>query len=244
MPPKIKPTMVLLHGAGAGPWIWDRMRSYLHADSIALTYPGRQGKATPETCAEAVAAELSRTASANTSTQTMGDFILVLHSLAGVLAGPLATRLGARLKKVVLLSAIVPSPGQTFAQALGFPARWVLPLLFRLHAKGLKPSPQMIRSELCQDLQPEDAEKVVSQYEAEFPGLYLTPRQSIAIDTPLAYIQLLQDRSISPRLQQNVIRQLSINSTFEVDAGHLAMLSQPERLAGILNSLCEQETAS
>jgi pimeloyl-ACP methyl ester carboxylesterase len=234
-PPKIKPTVVLLHGAGVGPWIWDRTRKHLHADSLALTYPGRQSQATPETCADAIATELSR----NT-----GDFIIVLHSLAGVLAGPLAARLGGRLKKVVLLSAIVPTPEQTFAQVLGFPARLILPLLFRLHSKGLKPSPQMIHSELCQDILPEDAEKVIGHYEAEFPGLYLTPPQPLPVKTPLTFIKLLQDRSISPRVQQKIIQHLAINSTYEIDAGHLAMLSQPERLAGILDALCEQESTS
>lgn len=241
-PPKINPTLVLLHGAGVGPWIWDRTRKHLHAESLALTYPGRQSQATPETCAEAIAAELSRTAGANTNPND--DVIVVLHSLAGVLAGPLATRLGGRLKKVVLLSAIVPAPGQTFAQALGFPARLILPILFRLHSKGLKPSSQMIHSELCHDLLPEDAEKVIGHYEAEFPGLYLTPPQPLPAHIPRTYIQLLQDRSISPRVQQKIIKHLSINSTFEIDAGHLAMLSQPEGLAGILDSLCEQESIS
>jgi pimeloyl-ACP methyl ester carboxylesterase len=231
--PKINPTLVLLHGAGVGPWIWGRTRKHLHAESLALAYPGRQSQATPETCADAIAAELSR----NT-----GDFIIVLHSLAGVLAGPLAARLGDRLKKVVLLSAIVPAPGQTFAQVLGFPARLILPILFRLHSKGLKPSSQMIHSELCQDILPEDAEKVIGHYEAEFPGLYLTPPQPLPAHIPRTYIQLLQDRSISPRVQQKIIKHLSIHNTFEIDAGHLAMLSQPERLAAILDAICEQES--
>jgi pimeloyl-ACP methyl ester carboxylesterase len=236
--------VVLLHGAGVGPWIWDRTRKHLHAESLVLTYPGRQSQATPETCAEAIAAELSRTASANTNPNTNDEIIIVLHSLAGVLAGPLAARLGGRLKKVVLLSAIVPSPGKTFAQALGFPARLVLPILFRLNSKGLKPSPAMIRNELCQDLLPEDAEKVIGRYEAEFPGLYLTPPQPLPAHIPRTYIQLLQDRSLSPKVQQKIIYQLSIRNTYAIDAGHLVMLSKPERLAAILEAICEQESNS
>jgi hypothetical protein len=56
-------------------------------------------------------------------------------------------------------------------------------------------------------------------------------------------MKLLQDLSISPQLQQNVIHHLSISNTHEIDAGHLAMLSQPEPLARILDTLCEQELA-
>lgn len=226
------PTLVFLHGAGTGPWIWDRVRAHWQCESLALTYPGRQRLASPESCAEAVVAELNRLA--------CDEIILVLHSLAGVLAGPLAMRLGRRLKRLILLSAVVPAPRRNFAQALGFPARLVLPMLFRLQSKGLKPSPGMIRSELCHDLAPEDADRIVTRYEAEFPGLYLTPPTPLPSDSPLTYIHLLQDRSVSPRVQQTMMDRLMIADRHAIDAGHLAMLSQPETLVRILRVIREK----
>ncbi len=241
-----KPTWVLLHGAGLGPWIWDDVRTRLQGASIAPTYPGRQPGATPDSCAEAVAEQIIRESNGAHSpapgAREGGDCIVVLHSLTGVLAGSLALQLGTRLRRLVLLSAVVPPPGQSFAHALGFPARLVLPILFRFRPNGLKPSPALIRGELCNDLAPEQAETVVSRYEAEFPGPYLTPPRPLDPKIPRTYIKLTQDRSLPPRLQEKVMRGLSISDRHEIDAGHLAMLSQPERLAEILDTLCAQES--
>src|ERR1700733_10943942 len=45
--------------------------------------------------------------------EDLADVHLVLHSYAGVLAGPVAERCGARLPSVVSLAAFVPAPGQS-----------------------------------------------------------------------------------------------------------------------------------
>lgn len=229
---------LFLHGAGVGPWVWERTREHLPFESLALTYPGRKADATPETCAEAIIAELNHRLHADSKTDA--NIIVVLHSLAGVLAGPLALALGKRLQRVVLLSAIVPAPKQNFAQTMGFPVRWILPLLFRMNPKGLKPSPSMIRHELAHDLSPEDADRIISEYQAEFPGLYLSSPSPLPEKTPLSFIQLLQDRSVSPPLQQKIIHRLLITNTYTLDAGHMAMLSQPEKLARLLETIGNQ----
>ncbi len=214
---------VLLHGAGAGSWIWGRVIAHLRGPAFAPEYPGRRAGATPETCADAIVARLDGAG--------IGDVVLVLHSLSGVLAAPLALRLGTRLKHLVLVAAVVPAPGRTFAQTLGFPARLVLPLLFRLNPKGLRPSPAMIRSELCDDLSPEDVDEVVNRYAAEWPGLYLTPAPALPDGLPTSVILLTRDRSVPPTLQRAIAKRLGVSRTRELDAGHLAMLSRPGELA-------------
>jgi pimeloyl-ACP methyl ester carboxylesterase len=220
-------TTVLLHGAGAGPWIWDRVIARLNGPAVAPEYPGRLAGATPETCADDIMTQLDRAG--------IRDAVLVLHSLAGVLAAPLASRLGARLKHLVPVSAVVPSPGRTFAQTMEFPARLVLPLLFRLNPKGLMPSPRMIRDELCGDLSPEDADAIVERHAAEWPGLYLTPASKLPDGVPMTSVILTGDRSVPPKLQRDIANRLGISRTHELDAGHLAMLSRPEELARLID---------
>lgn len=157
------PIFVFQHGAGTGAWVWERVISALPMESVALDVPGRKAGVTPENCSAELFSELER--------RGIDTVVLVLHSLAGVLAAGLATRLGSRLKGCVFISAVIPPDGGSFVDALGFANRTVLRLLFKFNPNGLKPSPAMIRRELCNDLTGQDGDQVVSRYEAEMPGL-------------------------------------------------------------------------
>lgn len=53
-------TIVLLHGAGTGAWVWERVLKELSMRAVALDIPGRTDGATPDNCAAALVAELDR----------------------------------------------------------------------------------------------------------------------------------------------------------------------------------------
>ncbi len=228
-------TAVFLPGAGAGPWIWERTIQHLGSASLTPDIPGRVAGATPAGCAEAVVRQIDDSGA--------GDVLLVLHSLAGVLAADLAERLGERLKATVLVSGVVPEAGATFARTMGFPARLILPLLFRFNREGLKPSAAMIRSELCNDLDEADAEMVIARYEAEMPGLYLTPVRSGATLPEPVYVHLTADRSVTPALQERIATRTRAR-VHRVDAGHLVMLSRPQELAALIRQEVSRAEAS
>ncbi|MBA2670205.1 MAG: alpha/beta hydrolase, partial [Gemmatimonadetes bacterium] len=174
------PLVVLLHGAGTGPWVWDRVVKELGLPAVALDLHGRADGGTPESCARSLTAEIERSGAESV--------VVVAHSLAGVLAADLSAKLGTRLNRIVFVSAVIPERGRTFAQTVGFPARLILPLLFRFNRTGLRPSPAMIRGELCNDLDETDAEMVVSRYRAETPGLFLTSVNTPGPDGSTTYV--------------------------------------------------------
>ena len=194
-------TIVMLHGAGTGAWVWERVQALLTTPAVALDIPSRLEGATPDGCAAAVALELDR--------RGISEIVLVLPSLAGVLAASIAQRLGPRLKCCVFVAAVIPPPGGSFVDALGFVNRVVLRLLFRFNPTGLKPSPKMIRAELCNDLSVSDAEQLITRYAAEWPGLYLTPAGTMP-DRPIstAYVRLSRDQSVTPKQQALMIARL------------------------------------
>ena len=221
-----EPTAVLLHGAGTGAWVWERVIRDLAMPTIALDVPGRTVGATPDGCATEPVAELDR--------RGVGSVMLVLHSLAGVLAPGLARKLGSRLTHCVFVSAVIPPPGGAFVDALGFANRLILRALFRFNPGGLKPSPKMIRRELCNDLTEQDTTAVVSRYVAETPELYLTPVGGPPAAPRCAYVKLLKDRSVLPAQQDLMIARRDNSRVHEIDAGHLAMLLAPASLAEVL----------
>ena len=223
------PTTVLLHGAGVGAWIWASVIERMATPTIALDLPCRHAGATPEQCAQDLIADLDR--------RGIDEVVIVAHSLAGVLMPELAARLGTRLRHCVYLAAVVPPSGGAFVDALGAVERTLLRLLFRFHRNGLKPGPAMIRRELCNDLDETTAERVVSRYVAEFPGLYLTPTRAQPVRAPSTYLRLLRDRSLAPSRQDAMIARLHNPQLHELDAGHLAMLSMPAQLAQRLTAI-------
>lgn len=224
-------TIVLVHGAGTGPWIWDRLRECLPVLSVAVTVPSRHEEATPASCTDQIVKELDE--------MGIERVVLVLHSLAGVLASELASRLGDRVESTVFVGAVVPGPDKRFVDAVGFPNSLVLKILFRLNPTGLKPSEKMLRAELCNDLPDEDVSVLVGRYEVEWPGLYLgrvnDPRQ---VRRP-AYIRLKDDHSVPPKLQDRMIANLQQPKVFDVDAGHMVMLSKPHALGQLIMQAIE-----
>ncbi len=220
------PTLILLHGADTGAWVWERVLQKLTVPAVALDLPGRGRSITPDECAAALGTELN--------SRGIDSVIIVLHSLSGVLTSGLHARLGARLKRCIFLSAVIPPSKGSFVDALGFLNRFILRILFKFNSKGLKPSPSTIRNEICNDLDATDAEKVVSQYTAEFPGLYLTAAGALPNRIESVYIKLLNDQSVPPKTQVSIIARLHNPVIREIDSGHLPMLSAPAALATIL----------
>jgi pimeloyl-ACP methyl ester carboxylesterase len=219
-------TFVLLHGAGVGAWVWDKVMAELSTRSLALEVPGRRPGVTPEECASELVAELDQ--------RGVEGVVLVAHSLAGVLVPAMAQRLKFRLHRCIYVSGVVPPNGRAFVDAFPLVNRLVLRSLFAFNPDGLTPSPKMIRKELCNDLDADVAAEVVSKYAAEFPGLYLTPVGELPM-LHTTYIRLLNDQSVTPALQNRMIKRLGSPRVRELNAGHLAMLSMPFELAAMLS---------
>lgn len=222
-----RPTILLLHGAGTGAWVWERVVPALTAPALALDVASRSEGATPDICADALVRDLND--------RQVGSVVLVVHSLAGVLAGPLASRLGSRLRHVVFVGAVIPRSGGSFVDGLPFPNRLILKTLFFFNRGGLKPSASMIRRELCNDLSDAEAKRVVERYEPEWPGLYLTPASASRVPSGAAYVKLLKDRTLPVKQQDRAINQIANPRICELATGHLPMLGAPRDLANILN---------
>ena len=222
-------TAVLIHGAGTGAWVWDRVTEKLMLPAVAVEMPLGEPGTTPQRCADLVAAALAD--------RGEGAVIPVLHSWAGVLSGLLAVRLGSRLSHVVYLSAVVPTANGSFVDALPIPQRWILRHLCRGNRQGMRPTDAMITREYCNDLSSGDCELVLERFTAQRAEPLLTRVPGPSTELPSTYITLSRDQSVPPSWQRRYLRRLADPRQVNLDAGHLVMLSRPGEVAGVINEV-------
>ena len=108
-------TFILVHGAMHGGWCWrdvHRRLSQRGHDVHRPTLTGqgdRRSGLTPDVGVDTHVGDLDELL----WFEDLSDVHLVLHSYAGVLAGPLAERAEERLASIVYLGAFVTGPGQS-----------------------------------------------------------------------------------------------------------------------------------
>ncbi len=107
-------TFVLVHGAMHGGWCWRDVRGPLRASGHDVFTPTLTGQGDRRH-------QLTREVGVSTHVDDLSDLLwfedlrdvhLVLHSYAGVLAGPVAERSGDRLASIAYLAAFLTLPGE------------------------------------------------------------------------------------------------------------------------------------
>jgi pimeloyl-ACP methyl ester carboxylesterase len=108
-------TFVLVHGAMHGGWCWRDVHRRLarHGHSVLRPTLTGQGDRRSDLTPDVGIATHVRDLDELLWFEDLSDVHVVLHSYAGVLAGPLAERAGARLASVVYLGAFVTAPGES-----------------------------------------------------------------------------------------------------------------------------------
>lgn len=108
-------TFVLVHGAMHGGWCWREVRDRLSDAGHRVFTPTLTGQGERR-------ATLTRDVGVETHVRDIADLLwfedlrevhLVLHSYAGILAGPVAHRADGRLASVVFLASFLADPGQS-----------------------------------------------------------------------------------------------------------------------------------
>ena len=110
-------TFVLVHGAMHGGWCWRDVRQRLCGNGHEVYAPTLTGQGDRR---QALTPHVGIATHVTDLTDLMwfedlSEVHLVLHSYAGVLAGPVAERAAARLASVIYLGAFVARPGQSLA---------------------------------------------------------------------------------------------------------------------------------
>lgn len=207
--------MLLLHGAGLGPWIWERMLPELATPAETIEH----GADVEESIARVEARLAERT-------------VLVAHSFTANVALATATRHRDRVAAVVLVGGMIAPSGKAFVSLLPVPMRWILTLLLKRASSGMALPKSLVRKEYCNDLDEAITEMVMTRIVDERPRLYLDRVEWSPVRT--FYVKLLRDKSLGVKRQEEMIARVAAEGVETIDGGHLAMLSRPNELAAAL----------
>ena len=228
-------SFVLIHGAGFSADCWDELIPWLGAEALAVDLPGRGTRAavgldtvTLADCAQAVRDDIEA--------KDLRDVVLVGHSFAGVTVPLVLDLIPDRIRHVVLVSAVVPPDRSRVLDQIDPAVRQLVEQsivggIYRQTRAGAA-------AMLCNDMDEATASSALDRLSDDSAALLSEPvdlggyRRQI----PLTYVHLTRDNVYVEELQQRSIALLGAD-VIDLDTGHMAMISAPERLAAILNAI-------
>jgi pimeloyl-ACP methyl ester carboxylesterase len=224
-------TFALVHGAWHGAWCWERLIPALDergCGALAMDLPCEDVEAGLDAYADVIADALEGSGN---------EVVLVGHSLGGLPLPLVAAR--RPLRSVVYLASFVPLAGQSMADQFATSPEPIL-----LFEGGGREMDELGRSRwtdpgttagvLYPDLSEGDArwaferlrpQAQLSQTETHPGGLPPVPGASVVCTG---------DRCLNPDWSRRVTRERLGVEPIELDAGHFAMIAEPEALADAL----------
>ena len=219
---------MLVHGSNLSAACWDRVRKHLATSAVAVDLPGRGSRpadisaVTLDDCVDAVVD------SANGA--GFDRFVLVGHSLGGVVITEAASRNPERVVSLVYVGALIPAAGQS---AAGVVFGEDLPTTH----------PQMATEEraklfFANDMSDEQWGEVWRQFVPESPRLWNARLGGHRADVPITYVSMSDDVGVPRLLADEMINNLGNGVDHRVlSAGHLVMVTKPHALAAIINGI-------
>ncbi len=234
-------TYVLVHGGGFTGSCWEPLRPHLDGPSVALDLPGRGSRPADRatlTIGDFVAAVVDEIVS-----NDLVDVILVGHSMAGLTLPGVAEAVPERLRRVVFVSCSVPPHGTALAAVLGDLSPTVAAIADRVGDSVVDPEgrlhPDFARAMFCNDMDESLAEWTLARMVPEAASVLTEASDLTGLRRPVprAYVRLVRDASIDLDAQDRMIANLAPVDVVDLDSGHMAMVSHPEELAGVLSDL-------
>jgi pimeloyl-ACP methyl ester carboxylesterase len=234
-------TFVLVHGGGTTGGCWELLLPLLDRPACAVDLPGRGHH--PADLASLTLSEFADCVAAVIVERDLIDVVLVGHSLAGITLPRVADRVSDRLRRLVFISCAVPAQGDSVADILATFSPTVAQVAARIGddvvtAEGFL-HPELASAMLCNDMDERQQRLTLSLLVPEALQVVSEPMDLSGLRhaIPITYVRLLRDQSLTPATQDRMAAHLGATDIIDLDAGHMAMISQPEKLAAILNRL-------
>jgi pimeloyl-ACP methyl ester carboxylesterase len=234
-------TFVLVHGGGYDHRCWLPLMSHLDGEVVAVDLPGRGKRPVP--LGDVAVVDFVDAVVDEITSRDLHEVVLVGHSLAGITLPSVAVRIPDRISRLVFVSCAIPAPGTAVVDALGSFSPATAAVAAQLGDEILTPTgtlhPDLAASMFFNDL---DADQQAFALEIMVPESYRVVSETLGSTglptaVPTTYVRLLRDESVSLTTQDEMLARLGRPSVVDLDAGHMAMISQPQALASLLNAI-------
>lgn len=232
-------TYVLVHGALLGEFSWQRVERQLVADGntvITLDLPGHGADQTPVD-------QITLDSYTNAVVGAIGDrqnVILVGHSFGGIVISQVAEAVPTRISKLVYLAALVPQNGESASDLAGRDTNSQFGKYATFTPSTIVFNPDGVQPVFCNDCSAADVALLKSRLRPEPLRPFATPVNLTAArygSVPKYDILTKQDNAVSYAFQQTLRDRLKPVKSFDLDAGHVPFLTQPDALTKILEGL-------
>ncbi len=226
--------IIFIHGAGLGGWIWHDVTKNISVPHICADYTSLERSNSKTILNDYVEATYQQVEQLRVE-----RVVIVAHSVGGVVGAELSIKLGDRLAAFVGVSAAIPKPGGSFVSTLPFPQKIILPIILKL--AGTKPPESAIRSGLGNGLSPSQTDKVVAKFQQESLHLYIDKISNIPISkVRTMYLRTTNDKEFSLSMQNASIANLNEAKVFDINSGHMPMLSNADMVSKHINDVLKQ----
>jgi pimeloyl-ACP methyl ester carboxylesterase len=228
---------LLIHGASHGAWCWaDVIRELDHigCKGHALDLPGGGDDSTPR--ASVTINSCVSTVNSFIESKDLQDFVLVGHSLAGILLPDIVAANKKRVREVVFVAAVILDQGERTIDLIA-PDR--VPDYYRLAEASPEYSLMFpfhgLRQRFFSDLSDTAARTAYAKLTPQPLTPYLEPARygARSISSISRYIICRDDQNFPFEVCRSFAEKLG-GTIEEIDAGHDVMLSKPTELAMLL----------
>jgi pimeloyl-ACP methyl ester carboxylesterase len=227
---------ILIHGGAHSSRCWDRVVPLLDAPALALDMPGRGMHPAPLDTVGL--ADWVDSAVDDIEQSGASDAVLVGHSMAGLSIPGILERIPERVRHVVYVSCTVPASGQSLVSLVPADvAEFVQAQVPQVG--GVVLTPDEVRATQCYDM---DEEQTQFTLDRVVPEAFWPIRQPVDLTgfrhgVPSTWVKLTGDVAFPVEVQDEMAARAGCRQVVEIDCGHMAMITRPHDLAGILNRI-------
>ncbi|MES2111251.1 MAG: alpha/beta fold hydrolase [Bacteroidota bacterium] len=238
---------VLVHGAWQAPYVWDAVKAKLINEGNNVTVVELPGHGSDQTVPSTLTLNAYRDKVLDAISKMNGKVILVGHSLGGMIISAVAEQNPSKIEKLVYLAAYLPSSGQSLlalastdaGSALGDSVNHVA--ILKQNANGtLDVLRDQIVNVFIQDGSAQVQNLVLQNYRPEPAIPFTNPVTLTAANfgsVEKVYIKTLQDRVVSPNLQNRMIATAGVKTVYQLNTSHSAFLAKPDSVAILLTKI-------
>lgn len=237
----MKTSILLVHGAWQGAWVWDEVALGLTRRGFtvrAFDLPGSGDDLTPAT--EITLASYAQAIVAQARAMQADRLILVGHSMGGAAITAAASMAPELFDRLIYVCAFLPFSGESVGS---LSAQGPMPegggaQMEMIGATGLaRLIPERIADTFLNGCAPEVIANAVSQFRPQVLLPIVTPVTWTPGFERLAkdYIQCRNDRVLHPALQALMAERAGIVQVLSLNSGHEPFLSDPEALVALLS---------